>query len=471
MRWPRRSVRAYTTAIGACTMLGLAAQSCGVMSSGDDCTAKATCVDGGALMADDGSQLPDVGDDGAVADEGGGDAGGDVTNDTAVNSDVTSENIVTGTDARDVTSENVVTGVDASDVSSEDVNIGLDASDVTIRDVVTEEAAPRDGCVPTGPENCANGIDDDCNGLIDCADTACAAYVCAPSVPSPWVGPALLWTGPSGTTPPSCPAQYPTVLDANAGPTGSADTCSCACTASGQTCSTTGTFMSQGACQTVSACRTVTPASDGTCTPATTATTCGSGGSFTAPTPSASGGTCTPGVTTTPGSAAGWTTSARLCSGVAVTDSPGGCSTTTDACVLGPPSGFVANVCIYQTGTPACPAAYPNPQVFYSGESDLRGCGPCTCSSSPSPGSCSGTITLYGAINGGCTGNSATFTLGAQACAGAPGVVGVTYSGLANNPGFAKASYTVTPGTCSVTVAPVATGAVTATTPTTVCCR
>jgi hypothetical protein len=86
-------------------------------------------------------------------------------------------------------------------------------------------------------------------------------------------------------------------------------------------------------------------------------------------------------------------------------------------------------------------------------------------------GGCSGNITLYGDMTGGCTGASATFTLGQQACAGAPaGTVGLAYGGLVNNPGFAKANYTVMAGACSVTTLPTPTGAVTGTAPTTVCC-
>jgi hypothetical protein len=32
-------------------------------------------------------------------------------------------------------------------------------------------------CKPTGPESCFDGIDNDCNGLVDCADPACDATV------------------------------------------------------------------------------------------------------------------------------------------------------------------------------------------------------------------------------------------------------------------------------------------------------
>jgi hypothetical protein len=34
-----------------------------------------------------------------------------------------------------------------------------------------------------GAEDCTNGVDDDGDGAIDCDDTDCGAYQCAPSAP------------------------------------------------------------------------------------------------------------------------------------------------------------------------------------------------------------------------------------------------------------------------------------------------
>jgi len=43
------------------------------------------------------------------------------------------------------------------------------------------------GCTPTGAENCFNGIDDDCNGHVDCDDPSCAPIaVCVPSAGAPF---------------------------------------------------------------------------------------------------------------------------------------------------------------------------------------------------------------------------------------------------------------------------------------------
>ncbi|HZU84709.1 MAG TPA: hypothetical protein VE987_17385 [Polyangiaceae bacterium] len=337
-------------------------------------------------------------------------------------------------------------------------------------DATPDVVGPDDGpieassaCVPTGPENCTNGVDDDCNGLVDCADPACGAYTCAAPVPAGWSGPIAWWQGSSGATAPGCAAGFQQAFDANSGLSGAAATCSCSCTASGQVCSVSGDFHPDQSCGNAP-CATVTPASSGACT-AVPSNTCGSGGSFSVSgTPAPSGGTCSARVTSSVPPAV-WAGAARACAYAGPADTGAGCAPA-ERCVAAPGAGgYGAKLCIYTTSaTPpsACPAGYASgaPIVVYSGYTDTRGCGACACSG-PSGGSCSGTIEIYG--SGGCTGSngSATYTLG-TACQ--------AYSGLSPVPGSVKASYVVTGGSCSVQSQPPATGAVTATGPTTVCC-
>jgi hypothetical protein len=56
-------------------------------------------------------------------------------------------------------------------------------------------------CVPT-KEDCFNGIDDDCNGLVDCADHAACdpVAICIPTMPGATYGTVL-----KGNPPPACP--------------------------------------------------------------------------------------------------------------------------------------------------------------------------------------------------------------------------------------------------------------------------
>ncbi len=82
----------------------------------------------------------------------------------------------------------------------------------------------RDGarCVP---ENCLDGIDNDCNGKIDCQDEACAAFACAAAVPAGWQPAALTLTLDAGCA--------PAFAQAGAFNEGPADpiACSCSCAA------------------------------------------------------------------------------------------------------------------------------------------------------------------------------------------------------------------------------------------------
>jgi hypothetical protein len=445
-------VRRCAIFLAACAASGFAAQSCAVMSPSSNCADKASCPDDGGGTSSGGvdGTTAETGDDatGAVDETADGPGAADVTVDQVVSFDVRSEDAAA---LQDVTSES---------------SAGLDGSvDVVVDRAVDAPDDGFDGC-GVGPEVCTNGIDDNCDGKIDCADPTCRGYKCAAAVPAGgWIGPVLLWTGVSTATAPACPTGYTTALDAHEGPTGSADTCSCSCAASGQTCSGVVTVHTDQACSSVG-CATAT--ATGTCSALTdTVGTCGSGGSIEVGRGAAvapAGGTCSPKTTTTQTNLAGWSTSVRICA-VTVVDSPGGCSPSTETCVppLATASGFASTPCVYESGDVACPTGYPNDRtVVYSGQSDSRACSGCTCTTStPSGGGCAGTINLYsGPV---CTGTPAVpaYSLGS---------VCQIFNFGPTPPTSVLANFTVTPGACAVATPAQPTGAVTGTLPTTVCC-
>jgi hypothetical protein len=450
-----RVARRHAAVLAAFVVAGFAAQSCAVMSSSSDCASKASC------SADDEGGGPGGGSEAATAETG--DDGFDAT---GQGDDVAQEGAAIDATREDTGAADVTTdGAAIQDVTSEPDG-RLDASIDVLADRVV--GAP-DACVATGPELCSNGLDDNCDGKIDCADPACTGFTCAAPVPTAagWTGPVLLWMGASTVTAPGCPTGYQTAFDVHAGPTGAADTCGCTCTASGQTCSLTGNFHDDQHCSAAS-CAATTPASNGACTLVPT-NICGQGGSFEvgggvagAPT----GGSCTPQMAPTVVPPAGWTTSARVCAVSGSADTPGGCIPSTEQCVAQPPAttGFVATPCVYQSGDIACPGAYPNNRtVLFSGQSDQRTCAGCTCTSAPTGGACAGTIAIFPDTS--CTITPPPlYTLG-TAC--------LTYNGLAPaGPMAVEASYTVTQGSCSVVTQAQPTGSVVGTPSlsTTVCC-
>jgi len=60
----------------------------------------------------------------------------------------------------------------------------------------------------SGDEVCGDGLDDDEDGLTDCADPDCGAGACVPGAPPGWEGPFLVKRGPwDGASGPSCPGM------------------------------------------------------------------------------------------------------------------------------------------------------------------------------------------------------------------------------------------------------------------------
>jgi hypothetical protein len=287
-----------------------------------------------------------------------------------------------------------------------------------------------DSCVKQ-PEDCQNGVDDDCNGLIDCADPTCQTrgYACVPPWPSGWTPVALYdqEAAPSGPapTPPSCSGDpnYANLLAFgyyNPVPTAATCTCgSCGSPSLSATCSDPVLGFSAG-------CPTSTAYGS-----ATVGTTCGTIsarqgginaiGIATASTPSG-GGTCaaasmTPNIPTwDPSSSASWEGAGRVCG---PTQAPGtltgpavGCATAGDYCLLEPATKLV---CIYQAGQTSCPTSaaplYSSQHSYNTSGTDNRKCaGSCSCSFDSSGLACSTTVSVYDDGDAGCSGTAATVT-------------------------------------------------------------
>ncbi len=75
------------------------------------------------------------------------------------------------------------------------------------------------------PEDCLNGIDDDCNGKTDCQDDACGAFACGAAVPPGWRPAAIASALDAG-----CAAPFEEAGAFNEGPSGTVS-CTCGCAA------------------------------------------------------------------------------------------------------------------------------------------------------------------------------------------------------------------------------------------------
>jgi hypothetical protein len=298
-----------------------------------------------------------------------------------------------------------------------------------------------DGCVPTGPEICTDGLDNDCNGYTDCADPACSAYACTPTIPAGW---ALAILDPSGMA--ACPKAYggPTklVVDPDLGPA----TCSCTCAVSSPPSCVDGTVADTRGDN--SACNDQTigrPSNDGGCVGVNGFGTLAPYHSI-APLPPTGGACSATPVTVLP--AAG--TVGQSCSyGGSL---GGGCSS--GACAPDPGSAYSS--CVSHAGPVACPAGYPNKHSVGTALNDTRACGSCagtlatTCSNA--------TLSFY--TDGAC-----------QALAAAVPATGLCVSNP-TGPGINSYRYSATTNAQCTTSTPSApTGSATVAQPSTICCH
>ncbi len=87
------------------------------------------------------------------------------------------------------------------------------------------------GCVPT-PEKCDDGVDNDCDNLVDCADSDCTSPVdgreCVAPAPTGWT---LVAFAPGDTA--ACPAGYDGMVKVAEAPSSTDTHCVCTCDCQG----------------------------------------------------------------------------------------------------------------------------------------------------------------------------------------------------------------------------------------------
>lgn len=258
-------------------------------------------------------------------------------------------------------------------------------------------------------ENCLNGVDDDRDGLIDCADPDCnAGYTCG-SVPAGWQGPFALWSGTTNAAP-TCPSTYPSALflahDQLKVP---AYTCpDCNCSPSGDAkCNTLHYWYDTSNNCTASAAWDVAVDPDGVCVqedlslygknlnPLSLSI---DSAQLTPPDrhtpalPPYAQGTCGPNQVAPKFPDATWGLDAEGCGAPQSATTGGGCSV--GACMTRPTTPFGGKLCIFKAGVTSCPSSYPvsppSPQ-YYETWTEGRKCSSCSCGSL----GCGGTVTAF----------------------------------------------------------------------------
>jgi len=349
--------------------------------------------------------------------------------------------------------------VDASDGGDADVSVDADDSgdgdaaieaDAPEADVLQEadapiEVGPEASDCPSTVENCTNGIDDNCNGLVDCADPQCSPlYRCVPPVPSGWEGYYQLYDNDLGGPTPGCAAPFSSL-----GATGwrtlnwQAATCS-SCQCGGptnvdceepllylvvdSTCNGTAWHLSDptGVCGTEpcwgvdphGACRGVNlnPGSPPEYTSAVyfevgqpipgTGSCAASGGNPTKPTPT-------------------WQRFGISCQADPAATAGGGC-TGTNSCVprSTASTGYEPGTCVYQPGNiSTCPVPFSKRFVYYLDWLDSRSCTSCQCGT-PNVTNCNGEMTV--ALDNTCATSGATAEAFMSSASGQPNCEPIT---------------------------------------------
>jgi hypothetical protein len=229
-----------------------------------------------------------------------------------------------------------------------------------------------DSCAST--EDCTDGVDNDCNNLVDCADPACGSqgFACVPAVPSGWSLVAF-----DGTTRPACPQGYGPAADVVVDPSASPATCGCTCNVTTPpSCVTGSVAAAYGTTNMCTAGSGPFPNNDGACQPVSYTLA-----AYVRVTPlTPAGGTCSASPNTTVDTSMGL---GRTCGAAGAFG--GGCPA---GGVCAPVATGPYAACITRAGASACAGAYTTKHAVGSGVTDTRTCSGCTCGPAPSASSC-----------------------------------------------------------------------------------
>jgi hypothetical protein len=238
-------------------------------------------------------------------------------------------------------------------------------------DVTAGDGPLPDGCATQ--EICNDGVDNNCDGLVDCADPQCGSmgFTCtAGPVPSGWTVAAFDATGRVACVGPYGPAQ-----DVISNPVGGAPTCNCACSGTSASCGGTVTVFDMDPACTGGTTLGAFNIADGSCQSTSAAFSAAHGYTYT-PTEVVTQGACTgtPNVGSQPG------VSFKAGESCALTGRLGGGCAGGNSCA--PPVGPSFALCITHPGDVACPAAFTTATIVSTGNPgyvDTRSCGACTC--------------------------------------------------------------------------------------------
>jgi hypothetical protein len=225
-------------------------------------------------------------------------------------------------------------------------------------------------CKPTGAEVCDDGIDNDCNGDIDCADEACTAgFQCADRPPEGWTPIAL-----ARTSRPNCPQRFTKQTDLRIveGADGAA-VCRCECDGA---CNGNITLESGGDNTCTTSNQTFDGDTGGACT--NKAYDQGAFAKVTPPSSTACGARNV---------LSNGATNGRSCD--APTKVGGGCANN-QVCVARSP-GFES--CVAKAGAPTmCPSGFANPRRAGTTINEQRACNGCACAVN---GACTSEIEIW----------------------------------------------------------------------------